>query len=160
LWNSEGWCAVFCDHCQATSWGVEAYDEPVAPVHEPEMLQRQSVRSRRVCGCTDERARPGGSYRVAEDLCIVCAPALPGFWMHETSGLLRPAVEAYLFNAVEKLTPEHIATLRAYLRQWIYSPVWRGPKVDFLREQIEELTSRAAIDRWLDIAIKDGLDPL
>lgn len=22
MWNAEGWCAEFCDHCQATWWGV------------------------------------------------------------------------------------------------------------------------------------------
>jgi hypothetical protein len=159
LWNSEGWCAVFCDHCQATYWGVEAYDEPVAPVHEPEMLQRQRVRSCRVCGCTDERARPGGSYWVAEDLCIACAPALPGFWMHETSGVLRPAVEAYLFNAVEKLTPEHIATLRAYLPMDLFAGV-AGTQGRLSARADRGTDLRAAIDRWLDIAIKEGLDPL
>ena len=46
------------------------------------------------------------------------------------------------------------------MRQWICSSVWQAPKIDFLREQIEELTSRAAIDRWISIAVEEGLDPL
>jgi hypothetical protein len=78
--------------------------------------------------------------------------------MNETTGVLAPAVEAYLFNAV--LTPEHIAALRAYLRQWINAPGFRGPRVDFLRSCVDDLVTRAAIDRWIDIAVDEGLDPL
>jgi hypothetical protein len=80
----------------------------------------------------------------------------PGYWMHETSGVLRPAVEAYL--AGDKLTGDQIAALRAYLRQWIAAPAWRG--VDDLRSEIEGLTSRKAIREWLDKAIELGIDPL
>jgi hypothetical protein len=29
LWNSEGWCAEFCDHCQATWFGLQSFPEPV-----------------------------------------------------------------------------------------------------------------------------------
>jgi hypothetical protein len=50
--------------------------------------------------------------------------------------------------------------MRAYLRQWICSSVWQGPKVDFLRGCLDELTSRAAIDRWISIAVAEGPDPL
>lgn len=28
LWNSEGWCARFCDHCQERYWGVRVLDDP------------------------------------------------------------------------------------------------------------------------------------
>lgn len=91
----------------------------------------------------------------------------PGYWMHETSGVLRPAVEAYLAGAV--LTPEQIAALRAYLRQWIMSPVWdENPhatvgdqaRLDRLRGAIERLTDRPAIERWLGDASIAALDPL
>jgi hypothetical protein len=27
LWNAEGWCAEFCDHCQATWWGIETFED-------------------------------------------------------------------------------------------------------------------------------------
>lgn len=30
------------------------------------------VRTCRVCGCTDDRACPGGCYWVEEDLCSAC----------------------------------------------------------------------------------------
>ena len=35
MWNAEGWCAEFCNHCQATCWGIESFDE-VKPRPEPE----------------------------------------------------------------------------------------------------------------------------
>lgn len=41
----------------------------------------------------------------------------PGYWMNETSGVLRPAVEAYL-NGTE-MTPGQIVAMRGYLRQWV-----------------------------------------
>jgi hypothetical protein len=91
----------------------------------------------------------------------------PGYWMAETSGILRPAVEAYLND--EPLTDQHIATLRAYLRQWIGSPVWdrnphAGPEehawLDRMRADIEGLRTRAAIERWVSSAIDGGVDPL
>ena len=28
LGNDAGWCARFCDHCQAAWWGVETFDDP------------------------------------------------------------------------------------------------------------------------------------
>lgn len=82
----------------------------------------------------------------------------PGFWMHETSGVLRPAVEAYLQN--HPLHAEHIASLRAYLRQWIAAPEWTGEGVDDLRSRIDKLISRTAISRWLADALELGIDPL
>jgi hypothetical protein len=95
------------------------------------------------------------------------ARALPGFWMNETSGVLRPAVEAYLNH--EPLTADHLAALRAYLRQWIGSPAWdqnphAGPEehawLAGMRADRDGLTSRQAIERWLEGAIDAGLDPL
>jgi len=82
----------------------------------------------------------------------------PGYWMNETSGVLRPAVEAYLKG--EPMTREQIAAMRAYLRQWMASPDWRGRRVAFLRRAIDDLTSREAIASWLAIADEEGIDPL
>lgn len=28
LFRPDGWCAEFCDHCQAAWWGVETFPEP------------------------------------------------------------------------------------------------------------------------------------
>ena len=91
----------------------------------------------------------------------------PGYWMHETSGVLRPAVEAYL--AGDPMLPDQIAKLRAYLRQWIMSPLWdQNPHMttyhrawlDQMRLRVGGLKDRGAIDRWLSDATGAGLDPL
>jgi hypothetical protein len=79
------------------------------------------------------------------------------FWMNETSGVLRPAVEAYL--NFEALTDEQIAAMRAYLRQWINSG-FVGPAAEELRRTVDGLKSRNALDRWLNRAFIAGLDPL
>jgi hypothetical protein len=83
---------------------------------------------------------------------------VPGFWMHETSGVLRPAIEAYLYR--RPMSEEQIAAMRAYLRQWIMAPAWQGDVAEELRRRIDELRSRAAIDAWLTLAEGAGIDPL
>lgn len=82
-----------------------------------------------------------------------------GYWMNETSGMLRPAIEAYLNGA--EMTPEQIAAMRAYLRQWINGAPWGGEIVPTLRNMINGLTTRTAIKKWLDIALYEAdIDPL
>ena len=83
----------------------------------------------------------------------------PGFWMHETSGVLRPVVEKYLTTRAP-LDDDECAVMRAYLRQWMASPDWRGPDVIDLCLRIDGLTSRPRIDRWLHDALDAGIDPL
>lgn len=78
--------------------------------------------------------------------------------MYETSGRLRPAVEAYLTGA--EMTDEQIAAMRAYLRQWIAAPAWKGPHIPALRGAVDGLTTVWAIRRWLDLAQAIGADPL
>jgi hypothetical protein len=82
----------------------------------------------------------------------------PGYWMHETTGVLRPAVEAYLRS--EPMEPAAIAAMRAYLRQWMAAPTWHGDGVELRRQAIDRLTSREAIDEWLELALDEGIDPL
>lgn len=84
--------------------------------------------------------------------------ALPGYWMYETSGVLRPAFEAYLAGA--SMTPEQITAMRAYLRQWIAADAWRGPTVPMLRATVERITTRQHIREWLDRALDEEIDPL
>jgi hypothetical protein len=85
--------------------------------------------------------------------------AAPGYWMNETSGVLRPAIEAYLQR--DELTPAEIAAIRAYLRQWIDKGAWDGdPTVETLKRSVDGLTSRQAIDQWLSKALAAGIDPL
>ena len=78
--------------------------------------------------------------------------------MHETSGVLRAAIEAWLDSA--PLSDAQIGTLRAYLRQWIWHGDWIGAAVEGLRRDVERLNSRAAIADWLDRAAAAGIDPL
>jgi hypothetical protein len=77
--------------------------------------------------------------------------------MHETSGVLRPAVEAYLTG--KEMTPGQIVAIRGYLRQWINGD-WKGPMIDPLRTRVEEITTRQDIDSWLSLADREGIDPL
>lgn len=81
---------------------------------------------------------------------------MPGYWMHETSGILRPAIMAYLNG--DELNEAHIAAMRTYLRQWINAPDWLN--VDELRNGIDALTSGEAIDKWIERAVDAGIDPL
>ena len=61
----------------------------------------------------------------------------PDFWMYETSGVMRPAVTAYLKG--KPMTAKHIAAFRVYLRVWIFTPEFVGDGVEALR-QTEVLT--------------------
>ena len=83
---------------------------------------------------------------------------MPRYWMHETSGVLAPAVRAYL--AGDDLSAEQVGALRAYLRQWIAAPVWRGDAIQALRARIGGLYSRASFTRWFADALEAGIDPL
>jgi hypothetical protein len=82
----------------------------------------------------------------------------PLYWMHETSGALRPAITAYLEG--EPLTDGQIAVIRHYLAQWIYAPAFDGQGVGRLRDTLGGLKSRQAIQAWLDEALDMGIDPL
>jgi hypothetical protein len=79
-----------------------------------------------------------------------------GYWMNETSGVLRPAIEAYLSGS---MTQEQIAAMRAYLRQWMAGS-WQGPHIGLLRAGIDSLTTYDAIEAWLDAALDAEIDPL
>lgn len=79
----------------------------------------------------------------------------PVYWMYETSGVLKSAVESYLEGG--DLSEEHITALRIYFRQWMRGD-WVG--VDALRRDVDQLTSRAAIHAWLALAMAKGIDPL
>jgi hypothetical protein len=86
----------------------------------------------------------------------------PGFWRNETSGVLKPAIEAYING--KALDVHQIAAMRAYLRQWIMAPAWdRGepsPELEKLRSGVDGLTTQKAIHDWLWEALGIGIDPL
>ena len=78
--------------------------------------------------------------------------------MYETSGVLRPAVRAYLKG--KAMTAKDIAAIRTYLRVWVFAPEFDGDGVEALRQTVEGLASREAIDDWLATARKEWVSPL
>jgi hypothetical protein len=78
--------------------------------------------------------------------------------MHETTGQLRPVVEAYLTG--KELTARDVAVMRVYLREWIAAPDWRGPFIDMLRARVDDIQTQTDISRWLDLALDADIDPL
>ena len=86
-------------------------------------------------------------------------PRAPRFWQYETTGVLRPVVEAYLNG--KELDAAAVLVMRAYLRQWIQSPVWHGgDELERLRTSLETIRNRRDISAWLYDALEEGLDPL
>lgn len=93
-------------------------------------------------------------------------PKAPKYWMHETGGRLAPAMERYLRR--EPARWDDVLLIRAYLRQWIDSPVWDHPDgdaevraaVDELRRNVRGLRNRGDIDKWVADALDLAIDPL
>ena len=94
-------------------------------------------------------------------------PRAPKYWMYEESGVLRPAVEAYLNG--EPLTAGQIRLMRLYLKQWIDSPVWdENPVADEdskrelaeLRRLADAIETEREIADWIECALDAGIDPL
>lgn len=81
----------------------------------------------------------------------------PKYWMHEESGILRSVVLDYLDG--KALTDEQITLMRLYLKQWIELGPWRGSNVDLLRATVNSLTTRHDIERWLEVADRENIDP-
>jgi hypothetical protein len=82
----------------------------------------------------------------------------PDFWMYDTSGVLRPAVRAYLKG--KPLTAKDIAAIRTYFTVWVFAPEFDGGGVEALRQTVDGLASRGAIDDWLAMARKEWVSPL
>ena len=94
--------------------------------------------------------------------------AAPKYWMWETSGALQSAVHLYL-NERERVTPNILAYLRAYVMQWVDSPAWdQNTRADAayrrtladLRLDARVIATIEALDNWLARAIAFGIDPL
>jgi hypothetical protein len=91
---------------------------------------------------------------------------VPIYWRHQTSSVLHAAVAAYL--TAKMMSDAEIIAMRAYLRQWIFSPAWDIPfsnghhrdALAGLRNRIGTLIDRAAIEHWLDDAAEIEIDPL
>ena len=83
---------------------------------------------------------------------------IPGYWLNETGGRLRPAVEAYLKGW--PMTSQQISAMRLYCAQWIMAPGFRGPEVEALRKVVHHIGSRVTLAAWLAMAEEAGCDPL
>lgn len=104
----------------------------------------------------------------------VPAEQWPKLWLDETSGQLRPVVQAYYDG--KGLTTVSIALLRAYLVQWVDSPVWDlrpeqhtvasvvendyRTELKRLRRSVRKLQTAAEIREWLIAAGELGIEPL
>jgi hypothetical protein len=95
------------------------------------------------------------------------SPLAPKYWLHETDGKLASAIKRYLNG--EGLSVDDILLIRAYLRQWIDSPVWdQNPHMNDngrrvlaeMRFLVKGLKNRADLDRWIGVAVDQGMDPL
>ena len=85
-------------------------------------------------------------------------PRAPKYWMWETSGVLRAAVE-HLLGDPRELSAGQVAVLKMYLRQWIMAPVWQG-NVEGLRQAVERIQTGRDIEEWVVAAVDAGCDPL
>lgn len=91
---------------------------------------------------------------------------IPGYWMNETTGVLKPAIMAYLYG--HELSEHQVAAIRAYIRQWIMSEAWeRNPHADpsarwlsRMRARVDDLVDRESISQWMRDALEGGIDPL
>lgn len=58
------------------------------------------------------------------------------------------------------MTAKNIAAMRTYLKVWIFAPEFVGDRVEALRQAVDGLTSREAIENWLAIARNEWISPL
>jgi hypothetical protein len=91
----------------------------------------------------------------------------PGYWMWETSGVLRAAVLCYL-NGLQ-LGPQDLSLMRAYCQQWVNATAWdRNPhntdedriELSELRRSAGEISDTASLRRWIERAVEMNMDPL
>ena len=92
-------------------------------------------------------------------------PQAPKYWIDEVSGKLVPAMKRYLEGT--RAFPDDVNLIRAYLRQWIDSPVWDSGvdsetrnALDELRRKARELRTISDITAWVEQASDLGIDPL
>jgi uncharacterized membrane-anchored protein len=79
--------------------------------------------------------------------------------LDETSGVLRPVIEAYLLG--KPLDAGQIATMRAYLRQWIAGDGWwPDDDINWLRAHVDELDTQDKIRAWIARSDAACVDPL
>jgi hypothetical protein len=86
-------------------------------------------------------------------------PDAPKYWMHETSGALEPVVRDYLNG--NRLSPEQVKLMRAYLYQWVNSPVWApSGTLEVLRLAVAGIENQWGIAKCIEGMELLGMDPL
>jgi hypothetical protein len=85
-------------------------------------------------------------------------PVPPRFWMEEDSGLLAPAVDAYING--EKLDAQQLELLQLYLRQFLERAVLTGAaNRNKLLARVARLRSAHDIERFADELAEWGVEP-
>jgi hypothetical protein len=86
-------------------------------------------------------------------------PDAPKYWMHETSGVLEPVIRRFLNE--HQLRDDEIATMQAYLWQWVKSPAWApSGMLEALRLRVASIRTMEDIDQALAGCEELGMDPL
>lgn len=87
----------------------------------------------------------------------------PLYWRDERSGVLKEALERYVYWAADpkSIKPDEAQfyLIKQYLRYWINAPCWRGELSD-LRTSIETVRRVEDIEPFLDKCLEWGIDPL
>jgi hypothetical protein len=79
--------------------------------------------------------------------------------MHETSGVLRQPVAALLHG--DPLSDHDIGLLRAYLWQWVKSPVWApSGMLEALRLRVAAIRNQEDVRACVAAAVEMGMEPL
>lgn len=81
---------------------------------------------------------------------------VPMYWMHETIGVLKKAVLAFLDH---KETPEDMELVIKYCKAWVDCPIWTG-NVEGLRKDINKVKTAHQLRGWIYKALDEGIDPL
>lgn len=99
----------------------------------------------------------------------------PCYWMHEETGILQQAVNAYflpyrtvmVIPSIE-LAEKPLLYLRSYLVHWADAPCYKNNphatdedlgRLKELIESAKRINSRKDIDEWLEQALEIGIDP-
>jgi hypothetical protein len=94
------------------------------------------------------------------------APQPPKYWTFEPPEL---CVAVHAYRAGEDLTVREVVLMRAYLKQWVDSPVWEGYPYETdggrqwlaeLRERVRAIASPDDIAQALSIMTARRMDPL
>lgn len=137
---------------QSRAWpGLVATQIELTPEDASELIVQICMAMRGI------RAPDHGTARTGAGTAAMI-PDPPGYWANETGPTLRPAVKRYLTG--QPMSRGQVLEMRAYLRQWMLSPMWVGSMIDPLRTMVEEISTREDITRWLDLALREGIDPL